>query len=282
VGAGIAPLLVGLIVAAFGSWRAAFWVFGAVGLVWAVAWYAFYHDDPARHPRITAKELAEIGTPPHRPHLAGIPWGRLFRAPQLWNIMVMYTFYTWGSTFYLAWLHAYLVKGRGFTEAEMHTLSPLPFVLGALANPLGGVLSDALSRRFGLKIGRRLMGSSCLAVASLFLLATALTEGKWSGILLLAIGFGVLDLMLPSAWAVCMDVGGRYAGAVSGAMNSFGHIGSTMCALLFGYLARHYNYDLPLMVVAGMVLIAAFLFARIDPSRPLLEEDEPATAEPKV
>jgi nitrate/nitrite transporter NarK len=205
-----------------------------------------------------------------------IPWRRLFAARQLWLIMVMYSFYVWGSTFYLTWLHTYLVKGRGLSEGEMTSLSTLPFVLGAVANPLGGFLSDWLSRRLGLKAGRRLMGSTCLVIASGFLLATALTTGKWSGVILLSMGFGVLDLMLSSAWAVCMDVGGKYAGAVSGAMNSFGHIGGATCSVAFGYIVEHYgSYDAPLVLIAAMVLIAAVVFWQIDPSKTLLEDEPP-------
>jgi MFS family permease len=281
LGAVLAPLLVGLIVARFQSWRAAFWIFGGVGLVWGVIWYVMYRDDPAQHPDITEEELKEIGVAADRSAHQAIPWGRLFRAPQLWLIMVMYSFYVWGSTFYLTWLPVYLVEGRGFSKEEMNWIAPLPFVLGALANPLGGVLSDGLSRKLGLKVGRRVMGSTCLAVASLFLLATALTTGRWSGILLLAVGFGVLDLMLSSAWAVCMDVGGKYAGAVSGAMNSFGHTGGTLCSVLFGYLVSWYgSYNAPLFLIAAMVLVAAFLFAWIDPSRPLLRDEEGSGVSP--
>jgi MFS family permease len=273
LGAILAPLLVGLIVARFHNWRAAFWIFGAVGVVWAALWYRYYRDEPAQHPGVTPEELKEVGAGTGGSGHQGVPWGRLFRAPQLWLIMVMYSFYVWGSTFYLTWLHTYLVKGRGFDEDEMKSYSTLPFILGALANPLGGFLSDWLSRRLGLKVGRRLMGSTCLAVGAAFLLATALTTGRYSGIVLLALGFGVLDMMLPSAWAVCMDVGGKYAGAVSGAMNSFGHIGGTTCSVVFGYLVVEgdpASYNTPLVVIAAMVLVAAFLFAWIDPSRPLV------------
>jgi MFS family permease len=281
LGAVLAPLLVGLLLAAFHNWRAVFWIFGGVGLVWAVLWYRCYRDHPAEEPGITPQELDEIGAPTNRSHHEGIPWGRLFRAPQLWLIMVMYSFYVWGSTFYLTWLHTYLVKGRGFGEDEMKPFATLPFILGALANPLGGVLSDWLSRKLGLKVGRRLMGSTCLAIGATFLLATALTTGRWSGIVLLALGFGALDLMLPSAWAICMDVGGKYAGAVSGAMNSFGHVGGTTCSVLFGYLVvadDPASYNTPLFVIAGMVLVAAFLFAWIDPTRPLV----PALPKPRL
>jgi MFS family permease len=281
VGAVLAPLLITAILGLFGSWRATFWTFGALGLVWAAAWYLFFYDDPAQHPGITQEELDEIGHQPQATH-AAIPWGRLFGSRQVWLIMVMYSFYVWGSTFYLYWLHTYLVKGRGFSEDQMRSLSTLPFILGALANPLGGVLSDLFSRRYGLKIGRRVMGSTCLTVGALFMIATAMTTGQISGIVLLALGFGALDMMLSSAWAVSMDVGGRYAGAVSGAMNSFGHIGGSLCSILFGHLVEAFgNYEAPLIVIAVVGLIAAVVVAFIDPRRSL-DADEPAGHLPAV
>src|SRR5262245_23194879 len=155
----------------------------------------------------------------------------------------------------------------------MKWVSTLPFVLGAMANPLGGVLSDVLSRRLGLKLGRRIMGSTCLAVGAAFLLATSLTTGRTSGVVLLAIGFGALDMYLPSAWAVCMDLGGKYAGAVAGPMNSFGHIGGALCSSLFGYFVVLGGYNAPLIVIAANVALAAVLFAFIDASRPLVGDD---------
>jgi hypothetical protein len=45
---------------------------------------------------------------------------------------------------------------------------------------------------------------------------------------------------------------------------------------MFGYVVQHYeSYNAPLVIIACMVLVAAVLFSRIDPSRTLLE-DEPA------
>src|SRR3954451_14858758 len=58
LGALIAPPLV-VAVLLWADWRVAFIVTGAVGLVWAVAWYAFYRA-PSQHPAITPEELAMI------------------------------------------------------------------------------------------------------------------------------------------------------------------------------------------------------------------------------
>src|SRR5262245_31113976 len=59
IGGGIAPLLIVPIQMRFG-WRAAFFVFGAVGVVWAAAWYRWFRDSPAEQPGISEAELAGI------------------------------------------------------------------------------------------------------------------------------------------------------------------------------------------------------------------------------
>lgn len=270
VGGALSPLLVVPLLGLLG-WRATFVAFGLLGLGWAFAWYRWYRDPPALQPGVSAAELAEIaGGGAAAPAQAGVPWRRLFRSRQLWLIMGMYWCYVWGSIFYLGWFPTYLVKGRGLSMEEMGWYASLPFVLGAVGNAVGGRLGDHLVRRHGLSLGRRLMGTVCLLVSAGFLVATALTTGKVSGIILLALGFGVMDCMLPSAWSLCLDVGGRYSGAVSGAMNTAGSAGGFACTWLFGQLVGAFgDYSIPLFIIAGMVAIAAALFWLIDPTKPI-------------
>ena len=259
VGGALTPFLVLPLMAALG-WRATFYVFGAVGAVWAMAWLLAYRDPPS------------AGAPANHGAHRQIPWRALFAHRQLWLIMAMYWCYVWGSTFYLTWFHTYLVKGRGLTESEMGLYSSFPFILGAAGNLFGGWLSDHLVRKHGLG-ARRLVGSVCLAVSAGLLCATAVTRGKVSGVICLTLGFGIMDCMLPSAWAICLDVGRRYAGAVSGAMNTAGNVGGFICSVLFGYLVTGFgSYHAPIFVIAAMVMTSAFLFWRVDPTRPLVAD----------
>jgi len=185
--------------------------------------------------------------------------------------MAMYQCYAWGIWFFISWYPTYLVKGRGLTQDEMGHYAALPFLLGSVGNLAGGHLCDRLGRRFGLGVGRRLVGSVSLLASALFLLATALTTGKWTGIVLLPLGLGVMDCMVPAAWSTCTDIGGRWSGAVSGAMNTAGQVGGFLSIVLFGYLVdASGNYNLPIFVIAGMLMLSAFLFWQIDADRPLL------------
>jgi MFS family permease len=261
-GGALSPLLVVPIQSAYG-WRASFFIFGAAGIVWCAVWWWWYRDKPSDAEHTVGEHNA--------------PWALLLRSSQVWTIVLMYGCYAWGSWFYFSWLHTWLVKGRGFTEGEMAIFSALPFVLGAAANLAGGFVSDAAVRRFGVRRGRVLVGSTCLAIAACLLVTTAMTRDRNIAVVLLTMGFGVMDLMLPSAWAICLDISGPHAGAVTGAMNTSGQLGGFFCTVLFAYIVREYNdYNLPLFVIAGMVAFAAFLFTRIDASRPLFHD---ATAE---
>jgi ACS family glucarate transporter-like MFS transporter len=268
-GGALSPLLVVPLQVALG-WRAAFFILGGVGVVWAAVWSFWYHDRPEDQPGITEAELAEAPAARNaKPHRA-LPWKQLLASRQMWIIIAMYWCYAWGSWFYFAWFPTYLVKSAGFTEKQMGIVAALPFLMGTLGNLTGGVLSDRLVMRWGLRLGRVVPGSASLALSAVLLVAMTMTHDKTAIVILSSLGFGVADLMLPVAWAICLDIGCDYAGAVTGTMNTAGQLGGFVCSVMFGYIVQATgSYSVPVWLIAGFVVVAAVLFTRIDPTRPL-------------
>jgi len=269
-GGALSPLLVVPLQAAVG-WRAAFWILGGVGVAWALVWRVWYHDKPEHQPGITAEELAETpasgGRKPHR----ALPWSVLSGSRQIWIIVAMYWCYAWGSWFFFAWFPSYLVNSAGFSEKQMGVIAALPFLMGTLGNLVGGTLSDKLVARWGLRLGRIVPGSLSLALSAILLVAMTTTHNKTAIVILSSLGFGVADLMLPVAWAICLDIGRDYAGAVTGAMNTAGQLGGFVCSVMFGYAVKATgSYNAPVLLIAGLVLVAAVLFTRINPEKPLI------------
>jgi len=73
-GGAFTPLLV-LFVLQFVTWRWAFAIFGAIGVVWAVAFYRWYRDDPRQHPGVNAAERALLPQDVKSAHGAvKVPW----------------------------------------------------------------------------------------------------------------------------------------------------------------------------------------------------------------
>jgi MFS transporter, ACS family, glucarate transporter len=270
LGGALAPLLIVPLEARFG-WRPVFWLLGAAGFVWAAVWYAWFRNRPEEQGAVTAAELEEIGSAALGGGLERVPWARLLRLRALWLIVLAYGCYGCASWFYFSWFPTWLVHSAGFSLNGV-LLTSLPFLVGLAANLAGGVLGDRMSARWGAKNALRAIPSVCLALTAAVLAAMALFHGKFAAVALSSLGFGMMDLMLPSAWAMCLAIGGRFSGTATGMMNTAGQAGGFIGAVLFGYIVEATgNYNLPLWLIAAMVLISAVLFTRIDSSRGLDE-----------
>lgn len=266
----ITPLLVIPLQTRIG-WRAVFVLFGVLGLAWAAAWRIFFHDSPCEQPGIDPSELDDIAKGGQSPSKNSIPWKRLFSSHQLWIVSIAYSCYAWGSWFYFSWFPSWMVRSAGFSERQMGFFAALPFLCGMAGNVAGGFVSDTLVKSYGLKFGRRVVLSSALIVTSAMLLGMSMATDKLAVVVLACLGFGVMDLMLPSAWSLCLDIGGEFAGTVTGVMNTAGQLGGVLCTVSFGYIIKMTgSYNKPLKLVAFMVLCSALIFARVDAGKPLI------------
>lgn len=272
LGGALAPLLLVPLQKVWG-WRAIFWVMGGVGAVWSVLWYAWFRNLPQQMPGITDEELDAIalGRAAAAAH-GNVPWRALVRLPHLWLIIAAYFCYAWGSWFYFGWFSTWLVHGAGFTVAQMGVFASLPFLMGMLGNVAGGVLSERLVKRMGPVRAYRIVTAVALVAGGLLLLAMSAVQSHVAVVAFATLGFGVMDLMLPSAWAMCMMLGGAYGGTASAMMNTAGNLGGWVCTVLFGYVVQASgNYEAPVRIVAAMVLAAAVLFSRVNASCGLQE-----------
>jgi len=154
----------------------------------------------------------------------------------------------------------------------MGFFASFPFLMGLIGNLAGGQVSEMLVERYGRRRTYRWVTSFCLVVGGALLLAMSVAHSHASIIALATLGFGVMDLMLPSAWAMCMSLGGRFGGTATGVMNTAGNLGGWVCTVVFGYVVQATNnYEIPLRAVAAMVLIAALIFSRVDCTQGLVE-----------
>ena len=267
MGGALTPFVV-IPVMAWLGWRAAFWLLGGLGIIWAVVWYVMYRDKtPLQLPRGGEQQEASP-----RGGTEGVSWNKILRNRQFWTICAMYFFYAFGSWFFFSWFPTFMELGRGFAKSELTYAVAVPFIMSMIGNITGGYLTDKISAKYGLKVGRKALGTSSLAISAVCMFLAAFIPGKMAVFVFLSLCFGIFDLMLPSAWALCIDLGKQHAGAISGAMNTFGNVGGFFCGILFGYLVQASgNYNLPLYMIAGMLLISAVLFSFINPEKPIIE-----------
>ena len=269
LGAAISPLIVVPIQVRYG-WRASFWLFGILGVVWAAVWFAWFRDSPAEKAGVTPAELREIGVDGSGAH-GGLPWSLAFRNATFWRVAIIGTCYVYVIAFFQSWLQTYLVRGHGYSESAL-VLSSLPYVVGACANGLGGLASDWLVRRYGLRTGRRALGAFGLSLAALFLTATIATTSGTLALVFLSIAYGGILAQQPNLCAVCLDIGRRHAGAVFGFMNTACQAAALVSSVLFGYLATYFgSYNAPFVPMVILLGFGTWQWLKVDPEDEIRE-----------
>jgi MFS family permease len=267
----ITPSLVTLLQPHLG-WRGVFVCFGSLGLVWMVCWYKWFRDDPAEHSQVGPAELALItaGKPRGESHgTEGKSLRQLAGNSSAWALCLSYFSNSYGFYFTMSWLPTYLVERFGFQRELLAVFSGLPFLLSAFAGLLGGVITDFLSKRYGLRFGRCSVGVGGYLVAAVTMLLAGLEPQPKLGAALIAVAAASSTIPLASHWAAAIDIGREHAGVLSASMNTTGQIGSTLSPIVAAYLVEHYsNWALPLYVMSALYLFSSLCWLMVRPPAP--------------
>jgi ACS family glucarate transporter-like MFS transporter len=261
------------------GWRRAFAIFGCLGVVWAVVFYRWFRDNPFDKPKMNAAErdLIREGVVSAATHVH-VPWSRLIRSKQVWMLCWQYFCLSYGWYFYVTWLPTYLKEARHVDLSTMATLSIWPLFAGGLGNPASVAIGNWLVRKTGnVPLMRRIMACIGFTGASGFLVySTTFSDPNWA-VAAIALASFCNDLVMPHAWAAAMDIGGKYAGTLSGAMNFWGNVGGGLGPLMIGYILSwtNNNWNLTFYVSAAIYFLGSVFWLLLDPVTPL-DEAEPA------
>lgn len=272
IGAGVAPPLITLIILEH-DWRVAFYVSAAIGVAVLLFWMVGARDRPEQHRAVGPAELAYIRGDIAAASDTAAPasWGRIIRHRQVALLALSYFTYGYVAYIFFTWFFKYLSSVRGLDLKASALYGMLPFVAMAIASPLGGLIADALTRRFGRRAGRCWTASGALALAAAFVvLATQVADARTASVVL-AGGAGALYLSQSAYWTLSADIGGSSAGSVSGVMNMANQIGGVITASLTPLLAMHYGWTASFGFAALLCLVGAVLWLFIDPESELAE-----------
>ena len=274
VGSAVTPALVTYILLHYG-WRVSFWVCAFIGFAAGLVWFLAARDTPERHPRVSPEELATIragltldakstATKPR-----AIPWNLILRSREIWAITASYFSYGYVAWIFFAWFFTYLARVRGLNLKSSAFYATLPFVAMAISCPLGGLLSDWLTRTKGRRAGRCGVAVFGIALTGIFLAFGSTVTSPRLASVILAGGAGALYLSQSSFWSVSADIGGAFAGSVSGFMNMGAQVGGAVTASLTPAIAARYGWTASFLVAAALSILGSLLWLLVDPERRL-------------
>jgi len=131
VGPAVGTLLGGLLMAQWG-WRATFFVFGAVSLLWLIPWS-----------RVRINEAKPTENPDQKP----VTMRQILGRRALWGAALGHFAGNWNWYFILGYLPMYLEMQRGFSKQHMATVVSSAYLVNALAALLAGWAFDKAIQR---------------------------------------------------------------------------------------------------------------------------------------
>lgn len=246
IGAILTPLiLLALLTEEVSSWRFAFQVVGAIGVLWIVLWLAL----------VRRQDLVLPPAPPR-----GTPSGlwRLFIGRKMLTLFVVVVLINTAWQLLRAWLPKFLQEGRGYAESQTLYFNSL-FYLATDVGCIGaGVLTLWLYRRgFSVHGARRAVFGVCAMLTALLAVAAYLPAGWLLLALLLLAGAGALGLF-PIYYSLTQDISRQHQGKVSGIASVVAWTFSSPTHKYFGRLVDSTkSFDLGL-AAAGLLPLLAF------------------------
>ncbi len=260
-GGAFTPLLVQWFLG-YMTWRSAFVLFGVFGVIWAVWFYAWYRDSPKDHSAVSPATAGDHS----------VPWARFASSGTVWLLWLSYFCVSYGWYFYITWLPTYLREARGMSLNESAVMAGLPLFIGGIGCMISGVATPWLSRKLGSeRTGRRIIAIIGVLGAAAMLFVSTKLGNPFYAVLAIAMASFCNDLAMPPAWGACMDVGGKFAGTLSGSMNMMGNLAGGVAPIVIGKLiqATSSNWDLTFYISASIYLLAAVCWYFLDPVTPL-------------
>jgi sugar phosphate permease len=290
LGAAIAPPIITGIIAVLG-WRWAFYICGAVGAIWSIAWYLGYRNLPEDHAIVNPAELEYIRGRDETGRLnvaasskesAKVPWSTLLLSPNMWAIMCAYFSYVYCLYIFLAWLPSYLVGARHLAPEEARLLTSMPLFAMVIGNTVGGLATDWLLHKTGnTRFARRSVAIVGMLGCAVFIVLAALTEDAYAAVYCLAAAAFFLECTIGPSWSVPMDTAGKHSGTVSGMMNMAGNFGGALSPAVFGYLANYGYWHAQFFIAAVLLAVGAAIWAFwLDPQRSVVENHQAPVAVP--
>jgi MFS family permease len=232
----------GLIMVHYG-WRAAFWVFGGLSLLWLLPW------SRVRLPREAAGTHGR-DDPPLR---------AILRQPSLWGTALGLFSSNYVFFFVLSWLPYYVVRERGFSTGQMASLTGSAYLVSALSSIVAGWAIDRFVRS----------GRANFAYKSVMVAAHVGTVGC-----MLCIGFGALPWAVAGIFAYQILTGAAASGVYAipqilagpsasgrwvGIQNCCGTFAGVIAPAFTGLLVEETGHFAPAFVTAALVSVAGLI-----------------------
>ena len=267
-----ALVITGFAVAKFG-WQAIFYVFGAVGLMYAMWLQRNIYEGPESHPRISAEEKALLASSTPTEGRTTIPWRQLCTLPQVWALLITFFCTSWSLYVFLSWMPSYFASEHGLdiSSAGVYTMAPWA-VMFIMMNVAGWIADSLIARNWDITTVRKLMQSIGLLGSAFFLFITRTVTTPDMALLSLSGALGLLAFAYSGSAPNVLDIAPRFGGVLFGVMNTLGTLPGIIGVATAGWLVDTTgSYDSVLLLAGVVSVVGATVYILMGTAKQLID-----------
>jgi ACS family glucarate transporter-like MFS transporter len=267
VGGAVSPILFSWLMSLY-RWRISFAIAAVATAALALLWFWSVRDHP------TADRAAPGRTRP----VGG--WYALLANRNLMLLTLAYFALGYFEFIFFYWIYYYFGQVRHVSLSQSARYTTVVFVTMGIMMPLGGWLSDRLTRSYGEKLGRRVVPMVGLSLGSLLLYAGTVAPGIATAVLSLSFAIGFASWCEGPFWASAIEVAGEQVGAACGILNTGGNVGGFLAPVLTPYIASQAGWSWGLYAGSLMAIVGVVACYFVDPTGRKVEVVTTATGSP--
>ncbi|CAG7730460.1 unnamed protein product [Allacma fusca] len=255
------------------GWPFIFYITGGIGVIWCVAVYFFLFDTPEDHPRISAEELEflqknrAVDQSSSKQKLK-VPWMKIFLSVPVNALHAAHFCTLWGFQTLSMYLPSFMKEVLFMDVSTNGLVSSLPYV-GMLVLHVGvgrffdtvrakNLCSITTLRKIFNTFGTFLPGISLLSVYFLT------CRQYLGGIFAIAIGQAFIEFAMMGGYLFSVfELAPRFAGILTGIMNTYGVLTGLLCPIAVSYLTPNGTREEWLVVfyvAAGIVMVGCVVY----------------------
>lgn len=267
------------------SWRASFYTYGFLGMIWFATWMWMAFERPSKHPFISLTELKYIEdslgkqTQVAMPTIATTPWSSFLTSMPVYAIIVANFCRSWNFYMLVLFQASFLMERFHLEIAETGFLGSLPHLVMTIIVPSGGHLADTLRKRkiLSTTMVRKLFNCGGFGMEALFFLVVAYTTTAKGATWALTFGVAFSGFAISGFNVNHLDIAPRYASILMGMSNGIGTIAGLLVPIVIDNITSDRKPEswTPVFISAACVHLVGVIFYGIFASGELQPWAEP-------
>lgn len=246
LGAAMSPILFTWMLMQF-RWRWSFAMAAATTAALGLCWYCYARDYPP-----DAENPPDTKTRPPR-----ASWSRLFANRNLVLLTFAYATLGYFQYIFFYWIYYYFGEIQHLSAQVSAQYTTILFLAEGAAMPLGGAVSDRLTKAYGAQFGRRVVPIFGVASGAVFTYAATISSNSIGVLVWLSLALALSSWCEGPFWALVTEIGGEHVGSAGSILNTGAQVGGFFAPIVTPYIAAQAGWSWGLYAGSFVVLLGA-------------------------